>query len=272
MIGVAFALAASLLWGLNGVLLRKGFERSDVLSGTLTVVGISYLVVSALAIDRISTPDISKLAALAAAGVISYAAGRVFTYASVAAIGSSRAFSGTSTRILFSALFGVLLLNESMTAKIAIGSAAMVLGLYIFSTESVSFRGLMLSVLGGLAYGIAALLIKIGMLESPIFSAFLATSFGFAALSVVAVAAGKFRFEKNRYLIAAGLSLGIGNVLYYLALATSPIIVVVPLSNLYPLVTAFLAYAFIQQLERVQLRTVLGALLTVAGSTLVALG
>ncbi len=273
MSGLIFALLSSLFWGLNGVLLRKGFESSDVVSGTLTVVSVTYLVTLLAAIPELPAANIGlwNAAMLAAAGVISYTFGRLFTYSSVASIGSSRAFSGTSTRILFSALLGVAVLNENLGVELAVGSALMVVGLYVFSTEKISMSALALSVLGGFAYGLAALFIKLGMLSSPLVSAFVAANFGLAALSIFAAASGHFKLENNVYLLAAGLSLGLGNVSYYLALSITPLVVVIPLSNLYPLVAVALSYTLIQRLEKVKFRTFAGSLLTVAGATIIAL-
>ena len=52
----------------------------------------------------------------------------------------------------------------------------------------------------------------------------------------------------------------------------APLTVVVPLSNLYPLVTTFLSYLLIQKLEYVSVKTFLGSLLAVIGSILIAVG
>ncbi len=270
--GVVFAVLSSIFWGFNGILLRKGFESSNVISGTFTVVSVTYTLLFLLALPKISYVvfDPLKISMLAVAGVVSYAVGRMFTYSSVASIGSSRAFSGTSTRILFSAILGVVFLGEEIELRVALGTALIVLGLYTFSTEGISLRGLIFSVVGGLSYGIAALFIKMGMLGDPVISTFIAASFGFAALFALTYAMKGIRFERNLYLIISGISLAIGNLCYYIALSTAPIVIVVPLSNLYPLVTTFLSFLLIKRLEMVRLRTFIGSALTVFGSIAIA--
>ena len=266
--GVVLAFLSSIFWGLNGVLLRKGFEKSDVLSGTFTVVSVSYAIVLCFAIPELpyTSFNASKVVLLAVAGIISYTVGRLFTYASIASIGSSRAFSGTSTRILFSAILGAVVLNEHVSAEITLGTSLMIIGLYIFSTEEISLRGLAYSILGGLAYGVAAMFIKLGMLESPLVSIFVASSFGLAVLTSFVAVVRRLNFEKNIYLLAAGVSLALGNISYYFALSSSLLVIVIPLSNLYPIIATLLSY----RLEMVRVRTFLGSTLAVVGSTLIA--
>ncbi len=272
MIGAYLALFASLFWGLNGVFLRKGLEGRDVISGTITVVSTTSAILLVISIpDMLRTPTISpnNLAMLFLAGLVSYFFGRLFTYSSVASIGSSRAFSGTSTRIAFSALLGILLLKERAGPDVIAGVALMTLGLYIFSTEDVSREGIYSSVLGGFAYGFAALLVKVAMLPSPVMTSLVVSLSGLIALCAFAKLKGKDLVTPNRFLLASGSSLALGNVFYYYALSISPISIVVPLSNLYPLVTTALSFLLIQKLELVTPRTFLGSFLAVLGSVII---
>jgi drug/metabolite transporter (DMT)-like permease len=275
MIGIFFALVSSILWGINGIFLRKGLEKQDVVSATLTVVSIVTVITFLFSVgDLAEKPDlrVDKVFMLILAGSISYFIARVITYFSVTAIGSSRAFSGTSTRIMFSAFFGVLLLHEVLNHLILIGTLLMISGMYIFSTEKIDRVGVYVSVLSGLLYGLASLLIKAGMLESVFLSVFIASISGLLLLTVFALLKKRIRFVKNRYLAVSATSLAFGNISYYFALSMTPLIVVVPLSNLYPLVTTILSYFLIQKLESIGLKTVLGSFLAVLGSVIISLG
>ena len=82
----------------------------------------------------------------------------------------------------------------------------------------------------------------------------------------------RLKFVKNKYLILSGTSLALGNISYYLALSMAPLVIVVPLSNLYPLITTLLSYLLIQKLEYVSIKTFVGSLLAVIGSILIAIG
>ncbi len=58
----------------------------------------------------------------------------------------------------------------------------------------------------------------------------------------------------------------------YLAVSQAPVVVVSPIIGAHPLFAIVLAYVFLQRLERVTSRTVLGALLIVGGVAVVAVG
>ena len=282
MMGIIFALVASLLWGVNGIFLRKGLENEDVVSATFTVILIVTIITFIFSLGDVQRTELvsnqlnqvrtDKILMLMLAGIISYFIARVITYFSVTTIGSSRAFSGTSTRIMFSAMFGVFLLHEVFSTLIFTGTVLMIFGLYIFSTEKIEKTGIYISVLSGFFYGLASLLIKAGMLESIFLSVFIASISGLVMLSIFAASKNRLRLVKNRYLAISATSLAFGNISYYFALSLAPLIIAVPISNLYPLVTTVLSYFFIQKLESVGLRTFFGSFLAVFGSILIAVG
>ena len=60
---------------------------------------------------------------------------------------------------------------------------------------------------------------------------------------------------------------GVGFLFY--ALQEAPVAIVSPISGAYPLVAIVLTHLFLQRLERVTARTVLGAILVVAGVTII---
>ena len=74
------------------------------------------------------------------------------------------------------------------------------------------------------------------------------------------------------FFLAAGITSGCAVTLLTLAVARAPIAVVTPLASLNPLVTLALTHLFLQQLERVTPRVVLGTLFAVSGVILVILG
>ena len=59
---------------------------------------------------------------------------------------------------------------------------------------------------------------------------------------------------------------------WYLALNEAPVVLVVPLAGTHPLVSIVLTHLFLQRLEKVTLRTIMGALMVVAGVALIAIG
>lgn len=277
-LGAMLALLASFFWGLNGIFVRKALLGVNPIAGTLAILTVNTLWLLLLVVldgTLANPPDltITSILFLAIAGLIQQFMGRTLTYSSVAIIGSSRAYSGTSTRIFFSALLGVLLLGESITALLILGSALMMVGLYTLSSEEIDGKGLALSVLAGFSYGLAAIFIKAGMLESVSLSNLISLISGIAALSIFVRAKGiKVERKFSPYLLASGTVLFTGTFLYFLSLSMTPVVVAVPLSNLYPVFATLLSYFFIQSLEGITGKTVAGVLLTVSGAILIILG
>ena len=74
------------------------------------------------------------------------------------------------------------------------------------------------------------------------------------------------------YFMAAGITSGCAVTLLTLAVARAPIAVVTPLASLNPLVTLALTHFFLQQLERVTPRVVVGTVFAVSGVVLVVIG
>ena len=74
------------------------------------------------------------------------------------------------------------------------------------------------------------------------------------------------------YVVLAGCASTFGVSFWYLAFNEAPVVLVAPAAGTYPLVAIFLSHIFLQRLERVTWRIVLGAVLVVGGVALIATG
>ncbi len=74
------------------------------------------------------------------------------------------------------------------------------------------------------------------------------------------------------YVGLAGLAATWGVGSWFLALGEAPVVLVAPVTSVYPLVAIVLTHVFLQRLERITMRTVAGAILVVIGVTFIALG
>jgi drug/metabolite transporter (DMT)-like permease len=74
------------------------------------------------------------------------------------------------------------------------------------------------------------------------------------------------------YMGLSGLASAWGLSFMFLALKEAPVVIVSPLIGVQPLVAILLTHLFLQRLERVTPRTVMGAALVVAGVVLVTIG
>ena len=69
----------------------------------------------------------------------------------------------------------------------------------------------------------------------------------------------------------SGIASSAGVTLLYFALSDAPVVVVSPIAAINPLVTLTLAHIFLQRLERITKRTILGTLLVVLGVVIITL-
>ncbi|MDP6402283.1 MAG: DMT family transporter [SAR202 cluster bacterium] len=74
------------------------------------------------------------------------------------------------------------------------------------------------------------------------------------------------------FVALAGCSATWGVSFWFLALSRAPVVLVSPLAGTYPLVAIALTHVFLQKLEKVTWRTVVGAMFAVAGVALIAVG
>ena len=80
--------------------------------------------------------------------------------------------------------------------------------------------------------------------------------------------------RKRAFLLMAlsGISASAGVTLNMVALSMAPIVIVSPVSSITPLISLGLAYLFLRRLERLTIRTWIGATIVVAGVISITLG
>ena len=79
------------------------------------------------------------------------------------------------------------------------------------------------------------------------------------------------RVQVGMILLSGAVAAGAVTSLYF-SLSRAPVVVVSPIAATNPLITLVMAHLFLQHMERVTLRLILGALLVVMGVVLVILG
>jgi drug/metabolite transporter (DMT)-like permease len=72
--------------------------------------------------------------------------------------------------------------------------------------------------------------------------------------------------------LLAGVAAAIGVIGMYFALARAPVVLIAPIVSVNPMITLLLAHLFLQRLERITIRLILGAFLVVGGVVLVIVG
>ncbi|MFB6270349.1 MAG: EamA family transporter [Halobacterium sp.] len=293
-VGIALAVAGATGWALQYVFIRLATDHDSGTVAAAMVVGLATnvaLVVPAVAVwfypDYGLTP--LAVAAFVAAGIAGSLVARVAQFASTTTIGASRTAPVVSTTALFSAVFAVLLLGETLTAVHAAGIVCVVAGVAVISYDTArdgdeaSLReagaALVLPLVSALALGIEPVFVKTGLAEgaSPFVGlAVMSTSatVGYAAYARAtnAVTLPDVREGPMGLYVACGVGSTLALAGYFASLALLPVVVVVPIFQTAPLlVLVFSAVALPQRLERVTPRLVAAAVVVVIGTTIVSL-
>jgi drug/metabolite transporter (DMT)-like permease len=143
---------------------------------------------------------------------------------------------------------------------------------------SPSTVGILAAFGAALAYGSGQVVARqvVTNVASPLVTSFFALLFGSLVLAVVVRRDVPQDMKAPRrtflYVTLAGLASSTAVVLMFTALSLAPVVVVSPVASLTPLFALVFTHLFLQRLERVTLRIVVGTLLVVAGIVLVVVG
>jgi drug/metabolite transporter (DMT)-like permease len=217
-----------------------------------------------------------------AAGLFAPAIGQTLGYVGIERIGVARSTPIVNSAPIFSSLLAVFFLGEVWLLQNIIGTSLVIIGVIILSASQPpagQWRHLdvIYPILGALAFGISTTLRKTGLMavQTPILAAAVTvgTAF-FVLLAIIQMQGGRRALKLNRqssgWLLAAAL-VNTGAILsVFSALNVGNVVKVEPLIACNPLLTLLWASIFLKKIERLSARTLVGALVTVAGTVLVA--
>jgi drug/metabolite transporter (DMT)-like permease len=279
-----FAFQAALCFSIAHVLVRRGLVHSNALTGSVVSLATSAV------IFWILTPFLVPLGALwtpaigyfVAGGFFAPAIGQTLGYLGIERIGVARSTPVVNSAPLFSSLLAVFFLGEVWGLQNVIGTGFVILGVIILSASKPAqgqWRKLdiIYPLLGALAFGVSTALRKTGLVEVqiPILGAAVTvgTAF-FVLLGIVQARGGRRVLKLNRqggvWLVGAAL-VNTGAILsVFSALNVGKVVKVEPLIACNPLLTLLWTGLFLKEIERLSIRAVTGALVTVTGTLLVA--
>lgn len=139
MLGIALGLSAALSWAIANIIARLGLQYLAPALGTLLSVlsslGALFLVTIVLQPEAF---NLSSAAILwfALAGILNFAGGRFLSFQSIRRIGVSRAVIVEAINPLIAVTLAVILLSETVTWPIALGTVAIVGGIMLVVSET----------------------------------------------------------------------------------------------------------------------------------------
>lgn len=292
MLPAFFALLSAALFAGNAVTVRVALAGTT--ATTLVVVSIltnlTTLWTIAILQGQAAAAWQSAAFIFIGAGVLAPALARAALYTAIDIAGVAGPVVAANTTPIFTAVGAAFFLHERVTAAVAVGTLAVVLGVVLTSAAppadgkaGVNRAGILLALSTAVLAAISIVLRKIGLAVIPHAALAGALTLSGAVLGLVPViwlrrrrdqSSAPFRAERRARLpiALAGLLSSGGFLTYFLALNLGEASRVTPLSNTTPFFAVLLLrYAF-RNVETVNRRTLAGAILAVAGVILVVRG
>jgi DME family drug/metabolite transporter len=283
------AIGNSFFFALSFVIVRIEMRRVNPLSA-LMIIQLWCLVGSSL-ISLVSVPlnQFVNRAILyfIAAGVIAPFVGRFLLYVGINRVGVSIASPLAQMKALFAIIAAMIMLGESLTPSIGLGTVLIITGAIAISWEQSggqierkwSRKDLLFPLMSAACFGAAHVFRKVGLNISPepIVGVTVQNATSVAVIPLLALAQrGKHRLVLNdtrAWFIfgLAGLFTLVSQLCLFYALDLGQVVIVTPLASLSPLFVLLLVGIFLKKLERVTWKIVLGSILIIGGTTVLTL-
>lgn len=278
-----FSLQASFCFAISHILIRRGLETSNAITGSFISLFLSAVSLCILAPFFIPLSSFRSQAIwyFIAGGIFAPGLGRILSYLGIERVGVARSVSIVNSSPLFASILAVFLMEETWTFQNFVGTSLVILGLVILSrsqAEQKQWRmiDLIYPLMAALSFGISSNLRKLGLLvENLPFmgSVVTATTALFLAVLVLSAQGGPRVFKLSHRSLGWFLAGGVGNTAAMLsvfyALSFGKVVIVEPLVSTNPVLTILLSAIFLRDLEAITLRVVVGAICTVGGTILV---
>ena len=280
---IYFSFQAALCFSIAHILIRRGLVQSNAMTGSFISLSMSALVLWLL------LPFFAPLSALwtpasfifIVAGIFAPGIGRTLSYVGIEKIGVARSVPIANSSPIFASVFAVIFLAETWVPQNILGTLLVIGGTIVLSMARPAkgeWRKLdvIYPFVGAMAFGASAILRKAGLgyVDIPVMAAALtagsAAMFSFVLLQI---RGGREAFKLTRrsaaWLFSAGLINTAAMLSVFYALSHGQVVIVEPLVSSNPVLTLLLTAIFLRDLEALNLRVIVGALLTVAGTILV---
>jgi DME family drug/metabolite transporter len=284
MLAQLIAISSAAFTAIFAILIRKGLTNSNPTSAlliTTLIVMSGFWVLAAPAFSEVSLSTLA-ISAFVADGVLATAVANLLFFKSIERVGAGVSMSVVGSQSLFAALLAIILLQEELTLLLLLGTISVVVGIAILSEggrrHNWRKRDLLFPLAAAVLLGSASIFKKVGMSEigSPIIGS--AINSGAAFLVIMAyLALGRKKNELQmsrtsvKFFCLAGMFQLAMILSQFGAVWLGKVVAVAPLINTSPLFTLILSSLFLREVERITPRIVIGAVLIVAGATLVVL-
>ena len=282
---IYFSFQAALFFSIAHIFIRRGLIESNAMTGSFISLSMSaavlwLLLIISVPLSALWTPAIFIFIA---AGFFAPGIGRTLSYVGIERIGVARSVPIVNSSPIFASIFAVIFLGETWVLQNIVGTFLVILGVVTLSMVRRAEgkwrkRDIVYPVVGAVAFGASAILRKAGLefIGIPVLAA--AVTAGAAALlsfCLLQIQGGKQAIKLTSksagWLFAAALFNTAAMLSVFYALSHGKVVIVEPLVSSNPVLTLLFTAIFLRDLEALNLRVLIGALLTVTGTILVVL-
>ncbi len=280
-----FALANAFLFAFHNMLTKKGLRYSNPATAVVTSLCINVVFLWGVSLLFVPLDSLTNSAILifAVVGLFQPGLTRFLTYKGIETLGVAITDPVRASTPLFSALFAILFLGESMTLAILLATLLIIVGITLLSyrgsgsVQKIRLLYILYPLMASLLGGFSQVLRKFGLaaVPHPFLAAAVTASSSFTVSVLLLLISGrrKTTFNLNReclpFYLPAGVAVSLGMVSIYYALDLGKVTVVIPISSTGPLFALTLSALFLRDVEKVTLKIVMGACLIIAGVLLI---
>jgi drug/metabolite transporter (DMT)-like permease len=279
------ALAAAISYAASGISARRGLRYSTPITVTLVSLLIHAFGLGTLLFLVTGVPHVPPFVLLLffITGTLQPAI-RLCTYAGIFYLGASRGTTVRGSHPLFSTALAIFLLGESANAWVLAGTVLIVAGVTLISWQPASERAayrwwhIMLPLSAALMAGVSHPIRRyaLSLANEPLFYA---ASMGWVSLcwmcgyllSPLARERPVWNRQAMTPFLLAGIFETLGIFLVILALSAGPVVLVSPIVATSPLWILLGTGLFLRDIEKLNIRTVAGALCVVGGTIAISL-
>ncbi len=285
---IIFAFITAIAFGFDNYFIKKGLIESPypmVASFiTLTINFIFFLILSLIFIPT-SLLKLKLVYLFIIAGILAPGFARYFSYKGLETLGMSITIPIVNAETLFSVVLSLIFLKEPFNILIAVGVLSAVAGIILLgyetgkkNKENISkktlYRYLSYPITASIFYGVSVFLRKLGLniTNSPIIGATFTSGTSWCIIAILLVttsgnAKRLYRIKKQSYVyfIMGGIATSIAWVSIFNALNIGRIVIVMPIANSYSLLTLFLSYILLHEVELINSKIVMATILIVVG-------
>ena len=277
------AIGSATGWAVDSVLVRIGLRKSNIFAAMLMSYAVS---ISCMWTYLIATTSLEFLKSPAMiyyviSGCMQPLFARALFYEGITRIGVARAGPLRGIEPLFATAIAVTVFHEQPGWLVFLGTLLIVGSLWLISGRQAGdtrwrLIDTIFPISAALISAISQSLRKqaLAIVPDPIVAVAVVTTVSLILLLVFVFATGRksqFRMERDGLLffLCAALIAASAQVANFIALGRGELSVIIPLLNTTPLFTVFFSAVFLRNIERVNLRIVLGAALMVGGVVLI---